>query len=139
MTNSGSSEANAVRLLTMRAAFLAGSLALVACGPSASLSDLRCDVPCQSPVNPLLLHLTAELADPLEELAGGDIVVELQQAEISRVALSTLNETGTARLRFDVLVPFEWVSDGQVFTLVVRAESGRLRTPDERLSFTVRL
>lgn len=119
------------------------ALTLAACGGSATLSDLRCDDPCQDFANPFLLHLQIDYDDPGSTLEGGQLQVKIDGQDhlklpINDLATRPLPEQGT--LRFEVPLDFPRLVDGRLFTVAVRAETfDGQRTNERTLPFRMRL
>lgn len=121
---------------------LALSLAAFACGPSASISGLRCQETCQSLEDPFLLLLEADLDDPDGEMSGGVLLIRINDAPSSALELDPLMKSTGGQvhvLRFGVALPFDSVADGQKFTVHVRASHDGRQTGNTTLPFTIHL
>lgn len=113
---------------------------LMACGPAASVTDLRCQERCQDVEDPFLLLLEADLDDPDGELDGGKLVVSVDDKEQVALELDGLRDgTNATLLRFSLPLRFRALHDGQTFTVGVRARRGSLATTPSTLKLEVHL
>lgn len=125
------------RLLVLALAF-----ATFACGPSASVSGLRCQETCQAREDPFFLLLEADLDDPDGQMSGGVLSVRIDDRPASSLELDPLMTQAGGQvgvLRFGVPLPFDSVADGQKFTVHVRASHDGQQTSPASLPFTIHL
>lgn len=116
------------------------STSLVACGPEATVTDLRCQQRCQDVEDPFLLLLEADLSDPADELAGGKLVVSVDDKEQVALELDGLRDgTNASLLRFTLPLRFKALHNGQTFRVGVWGRRGELETLTSTLEFAVHL
>lgn len=118
-------------------------VAVLGCGPAASLHDLRCATPCQDLADPYLLHLAVDVDDPNGELRGGQLVLRIEGVEQAVLALDELwqdpGAATTTTLEFPLALRLRRMTDGERFVVGVIARRGTVETNEVSLPFRIDL